>query len=176
MTHYHDRSRKADALQEPEWVDALTLAPADEAPPQRRSRLRAPLIIVACLVILAGAVLAVVLFGNRIAYGKRIELKHGNELYYTSTVTTDEAQLLADFLNDKVLTPEWKATFQLRKEGEVYELRLVVKEGVEKDEATILSFRALGVLVSAEVFNKAPVEVHLCDQNLKTIKILPPGK
>jgi hypothetical protein len=176
MTPYQGRSRKADVLQEPEWVDALPLAPADEAPPKRRSRLGTPLIIVACLVILAGAMLAVVLFGNRIAYGKRIELEHGNELYYTSTVTTDEAQRLADFLNDKIVTPEWKATFQLRKAGEVYELRLVVKEGAEKDEAKILSFRALGVLVSAEVFNQAPVEVHLCDQNLKTIKVLPAGK
>ena len=52
----------------------------------------------------------------------------------------------------------------------------IVKEGAEKDEAKILSFRALGVLVSAEVFNQAPVEVHLCDQNLKTIKVLPAGK
>ena len=48
-----------------------------------------------------------------------------------------------------------------------------MKPGFEKDEAYIASVHALGAQISQQVFNGAPVEVHLCDSDLKTLRVVP---
>jgi hypothetical protein len=104
-------------------------------------------------------------------YGTKIDLKAGSQLYYTSTVTEPEAQKLAQFLNETFLKDETPPiTFQLNKEGQTYQVRVVIKEGKEKEAE--LPFLALGHLMALQVFEKVPLEVHLCDQNLKTVKVI----
>jgi hypothetical protein len=111
------------------------------------------------------------IFGN--SYGTRIKLKNGNELYYTAAVTEQEAQKLAKYMEDKWLDDKVaNARFQLNKTGETYEFRAVVKEGKEKDEDTAFQFRVLAMLLSMQVFDGAPVEVHLCNDSLKTVRTL----
>jgi hypothetical protein len=48
-----------------------------------------------------------------------------------------------------------------------------VNPGFDKDEAYIASIRALGAQISQNVFHGAPVEVDLCDQDLKTFRAVP---
>jgi hypothetical protein len=104
-------------------------------------------------------------------YGKRIDLNAGSQLYYTKTVTEPEARQLAQLLNDKFLSDNDPAvTFQLNKEAQTYQVRVVIKEGKETEAE--LPFMALGFLISMQVFENAPLEVHLCDKYLKTIKVL----
>jgi hypothetical protein len=47
---------------------------------------------------------------------------------------------------------------------------VVIKEGKEKEAE--LPFMALGYLISLQVFEQAPLEMHLCDQRLKTVKVI----
>ena len=49
------------------------------------------------------------------------------------------------------------------------QLRVVVKEGIEREPNTVEMFRTLGEQISVAVFHGAPVEVHLCNPNLQTL-------
>ena len=105
--------------------------------------------------------------------GTRLEYK-GSELYYTNNVTEAEAKKLGDYLyNGGVFSDENKGTVQLDKSGDKYLLRMVVKEGIDKDEnyQKLIPLFAKGV--SKNVFNGAKVEVQLCDSNLNTLKTIP---
>jgi hypothetical protein len=107
--------------------------------------------------------------------GTEIPLANGGQLYYKSTVTKDEAQKLATHLNASIFKDlDHRATVQVNREGNTYQLRFVVKQGVQPTEFQVLMFQAYGMQVSKEVFNGAPVEVHLCDESLETIRVLPP--
>jgi hypothetical protein len=65
-----------------------------------------------------------------------------------------------------------QGTFQLNKTGDTYEFRVVVKEEAEQDEMLAFAMRIVAVAISGEVFGGAPVDVHLCDQNLKTKRVM----
>jgi hypothetical protein len=119
-----------------------------------------------------GGVVGLVILGAN-SYGTRIALKNGNELYYTPAVTEAEARKVADYLDTKFPDNKGKvATYQLNKAGGKYEFRAVVQEGKENDNLAVVAFQAMGVLLSLEVLDGAPVDVHLCDRNLKTVRVL----
>ena len=59
---------------------------------------------------------------------------------------------------------------QLEKEGDTYQFRMVVKEGYEEKEEFINLAKQFANELSADVFEGAPVEVHLCDEHLETLK------
>jgi hypothetical protein len=90
-------------------------------------------------------------------------------------VTEAEARKLADYLNKVVDKAPNPVTFQLNKRGDVYEVRLVVKDGVAADEGQVALFRLLGAVLSEQVFDKAPVEIHLCDRLLATLRVVSPA-
>jgi hypothetical protein len=120
---------------------------------------------------IAGVVGVVILGAN--SYGTRIALKNGNELYYTSAVTEAEARKVADYLDTKFADNKGAlATYQLNKAAGKYEFRAVVQEGKENDNLAVVAFQAMGVLLSLEVLDGAPVDVHLCDRNLKTLRVV----
>jgi hypothetical protein len=106
-------------------------------------------------------------------HGTRIPLKNGSELYYTRAVPEATARRFAESL-EKMLPDreDAKGTFQLNKDGDAYELRVVVREGKEKDEFVAVLFQGLAVVLSREAFDGAPVTVHLCDNRLNTIRVL----
>jgi hypothetical protein len=106
-------------------------------------------------------------------HGTRIPLKNGSELYYTSAVPEPTARRLADYLDEKLPDREdVKGTFQLNRPGDGFELRVVVREGKEKDDLTAVVFQGLAIVLSKEVFDGAPVTVHLCDNRLNTVRVL----
>jgi hypothetical protein len=124
--------------------------------------------------VILGVVLVVLAlcFGN--PHGKEIKLNGGSQLFYTSNVTEAEARKLADYLNEVTENAPNAGTFQLNKRGDVYEVRMVVKDGVADDTSNDALMQLWGLGLSIKVFDKAPVEVHLCDRQLKTIRVLPP--
>src|SRR5207237_9227588 len=92
-------------------------------------------------------------------HGKKIDLRAGSQLYYKPGVTETEAQKLAQFLNESFLKDgDHPITFQLTKEAQSYQVRVVIKAGKEKDAE--FPFLALGHLISLQVFEKVPLEVH----------------
>jgi hypothetical protein len=105
------------------------------------------------------------------SYGTKLEYGKG-ELYYTKNVTEAEAKKLGDYLNkEKFFEGEGK-TVQLDKSGDTYQFRIVLKEGLDKDEKYITGGRNAAIEISKNVFDGAKVEVHLCDNKLKTLRVV----
>jgi hypothetical protein len=125
-------------------------------------------------VLCAAALALLVAFGDRLAYGKEVKLAGGSQLFYTASVTDAEAQKLADYLNGYFKGADHPMSFQLNKKGGVYEVRMVVKDGMADNEAYVTLIQQWGREISEKVFDNAPVEMHLCDTSLKTLKVLPP--
>ena len=103
--------------------------------------------------------------GNQL--GKRLTFGKG-ELYYKAPVTEAEAQKTGEamrtvgfFSNDR------QTSAQVVKEGNAYQIRLVVIAGAEKDPQVEEFFRSQGETFKA-LFNQQPVEIHLCDELLRT--------
>jgi hypothetical protein len=97
-------------------------------------------------------------------------------VYYTKNVTEGEAKKLGDSLvENHVFSDKNKGTVQLDKSGDTYQVRMVVKEGMDKDENYIAAIHEFATYLSKNVFNGAKTEIHLCDQNLKTLKVVTMG-
>jgi hypothetical protein len=107
-------------------------------------------------------------------YGTKINFGENNELYYTENVTLEESQALGDYLvkGEFFAADDNKRTVQLNKTGSTYEFRMVVKEGLDKDQATIDVMETVAADLSANVFNDEVVDVHLCDDTLKTLRVV----
>ncbi|MDT5123388.1 MAG: hypothetical protein QOC96_2870 [Acidobacteriota bacterium] len=105
------------------------------------------------------------------SFGKRLEFNKG-ELYYTSAVTEDEAKKLGNYLVIIGYFADRQVTVQLDKSSDTYQVRFVVQEGGEKNEEALASFKLLVNMLSKDVFNGAKVEIHLCNDKLKTIKVV----
>ena len=116
--------------------------------------------------LLAGLMLSCNTLGTRLEYGS-------SELYYTKNVTEAEAKKLGDYLfKTGVFADENKGTLQLDKSGDTYLVRMVVKEGMDKDENYQKLIPPFAKGVSRSVFNGAKVEVQLCDDKLNTLKTI----
>jgi hypothetical protein len=150
--------------------------PVEPARPARSNVLRVLAIlggVGASLVLVGAKVLLMLVALGGASYGTRLELKGGSELYYTSAVTEAEARRLADYLNANFLKDN-PITMQLTKHEGTYQLRVCVKDGVERDEKAVVAWQALGIILSHEVFGKAPVEIQICNRNMKTVRVLEP--
>ena len=106
-------------------------------------------------------------------YGKKLEY-NGGELYYTKNVTEAEAKKFGDYLVKIKYFDGKKTSVQLDKSGSTYQTRFVVVKEKQNDEVVTTSFKTLGRLFSEEVFGGAPTEVHICDDELKTQRIIKP--
>jgi hypothetical protein len=106
-------------------------------------------------------------------YGTKLEFNHG-ELYYTKNVQEAEAKKLGEFLQkDNIYFDGRPKSVQIDKDSSGYIFRAVVLKGIEKDTSNILPFSALGLMLSAEVFNHAPVTVEMCDEKFDTLRSIP---
>ncbi len=100
--------------------------------------------------------------------GKLLEF-NGGQLYYTSTVTTGEADRLGEYLIESGFFDGERKTVQLTKPAAVYEFRMVVLEGIEQDQ----NFVRIAVFfvheLSENVFEGNPVSIHFCDSRMNTL-------
>jgi hypothetical protein len=113
-----------------------------------------------------------VLLTGATKYGILMEVNHGN-LYYTSAVSRDDAKRLGDFLVRQEIFDGRQISTQLTKIGQTVLVRFPVKPEVEMNENYIASVHDLGVQISQQVFQGAPLEVDLCDGELKTLRAVP---
>ena len=107
-------------------------------------------------------------------YGTKINFGENNELYYTESVTSEQAQSLGEYLvkGEFFANDGNERTVQLNKSGSTYEFRMVVKTGLDQDQATIDLMKEVAAELSANVFNGETVDVHLCDDTLKTLRVV----
>lgn len=99
------------------------------------------------------------------------------ELYYTDKVTVSEADALGNYMKDED-GKEGKdtKTIQLNKEGDVFQVRMVIKENYLKDKEYFETMKILANALSEEVFKGEKVEIHMCNDKLETQKVIKMGK
>jgi hypothetical protein len=104
-------------------------------------------------------------------YGTKLEFNKG-EIYYTEKVTEAEARKLGNFLLDKNDYKGEKKTIQLTKEGNVYQIRGSIKEELINDTRTEQTMAWLCARLSKVAFDNNPVEFHITDESMKTVKVV----
>ena len=126
-------------------------------------------------VILVGLTVACILGRSDMttAYGK-IRNFQETQLFYTSSVTESEVEKLGEYLANNGFADENPKTVQLNKSGYTYQFRMVVKEGFEHNPVCIAVSLQMAIELSSDVFDNASVEIHLCNNRLKTIKVVEP--
>lgn len=102
-------------------------------------------------------------------YGEKLEF-NGTDVYYTDMVTEAEAQKLGEYLVSSEFADGAEKSVQLSKRDSVYLFRMVVVDGVTKDSANDISFMAMAWTLSAQVFDKAPVELEACNNRFETLR------
>lgn len=109
-------------------------------------------------------------------FGEGLEFQ-GSSLFYKPPVTKAEALKLGNYLVTTKFFGQTPHKCQLKKSGRTYEFRVVTKKGVEHDEQVIADFRVFARTLSANVFDGAEVDFHMCDHDFRTIRVvIPLGK
>lgn len=103
-------------------------------------------------------------------YGTKLEF-NGGELYYTDKVSEQEAKKLGEYLVKQEFFDGREKTVQLDKSGSTYQFRMVVQKEKQNDEATKEMMKTFAGQLSDDVFGGAATEVHMCDEQLKTLHV-----
>lgn len=98
---------------------------------------------------------------------------NGTQLFYTDQITDQQADALGNYLVSSEFADGEYKTVQITKEGNTYQFRMVVKIGIDSDPLFMNIARGYGVEISNTVFNGAQLEVHFCDDDLKTLRVIP---
>ena len=138
-------------------------------------RRRSPILSVVTLVLLSavsgcGASSSTTAFkpadlGTCIAFGN-------STVYYQTGVEPSEAQKTGDLLVREKYFGEQPATVQLRYQNRRYEVRCCVRAGAENSTSD-RGWREMGDKISRECFRTSPVDIHLCDEQMKTLRTIP---
>jgi hypothetical protein len=105
-------------------------------------------------------------------YGKRLNLNNG-QVYYQPPCTEQQARRLGEYLFRSGFLSEKRVTVQLCQVGGTFQFRAALKAGAESNPCLVAAFWALGQCISRDVFDGAPIEVDLCDVQLRTVLVLP---
>ncbi len=116
-----------------------------------------------------GGIVAIAMFGS--AYGKKIE-RPGGELYYTKNVDADEANKMADFLAENYFKKDGDkvVTVQLDREGDTPVVRMVYD--MSQADKFKMVLKLFQLKISRTLYDGNPVILHLCDNKLKTQKVI----
>jgi hypothetical protein len=154
----------------------------DPRPRRTRRRKQAGLPLVGRLAIAAGAGIVIVSvlvviatydsWSDRGGLGKQLEFAKGGEIYYTSSVTEWDAQKLGNYLVKEGYFDGPRKSVQLTSDGELFQVRLVTVARVGNDEEFLGNYEILADELSRNVFNGRPVEIHICNEYLKTMRVV----
>jgi hypothetical protein len=104
-------------------------------------------------------------------WGKKLTF-NGGDLYYAPPVKEIEAKKLGEYLTQGKFFDGSPKSVQIKKRGDIWEFRMVVKQGYEKDEKLIENMKEVAAELSENVFGGGPVDIHLCDSSLKTRRVV----
>ncbi len=104
-------------------------------------------------------------WGNKLTF-------NGGDLYYASSVKETEAEKLGEYLTQGKFFDGSPKSVQIQKSGDIWEFRMVVKEGYDKDEKLAEDMKEVAAELSKNVFEGALVNVHLCDSQFKTLLVV----
>lgn len=107
-------------------------------------------------------------------YGKKLQYQK-TEVYYTDKVEKTDAEKLGDFLVKSEFAGENEKSIQLSKDDKTgnYQFRMVTTKEAAESETYKAIFKIYAKQISDSVFNKQPVDFHICDNTFKTLKVIP---
>lgn len=107
-------------------------------------------------------------------YGEKLQFEK-TEVYYTDNVNKEEAEKLGNFLVNSGFAGENKKSVQLskNKENGNYQFRMVTTKEAAESKTYETIFKYYAKQISDSVFDKKPVEFHVCDNVFKTLKVIP---
>lgn len=108
-------------------------------------------------------------------FGKKLTFKKG-ELYYTENVDQAQAQKLGEFFVDKgYFTDRKPVSVQLDRKKGTFQVRMAVVDDYKSKKAVYpKSYELMAAMISQQVFDGQPVEIHLTDDRLKTREVIQP--
>ena len=165
-----------ESFQVPAQVAQASGQPASGARPWHQSRWYR-ILFGLCFSVVGVAKLCngLVLLTGTTKYGAVLKVNQ-SDLYYTTAVSKTEAEALGDYLVQAKFFDGRQLSVQLTKEGQTLQVRFPVKPGFEKDEAYAASVGVAAEELSQKVFRGQPVEIDLCDSELKTLRTVPAAK
>ena len=110
-------------------------------------------------------------------YGEKLQYKK-TEVYYTAKVEKADAEKLGEFLVSSEFAGENEKSIQLTKDEKTnhYIFRMVTTKEASESKTYETIFKIYAKQISDSVFNKQPVDFHICDNTFNTIKVIPFGK
>lgn len=107
-------------------------------------------------------------YGDKLVY-------NSTEVYYTDKVDKKEAENLGEYLVRSEFADGKTKSVQLTKnpENNHYVFRMVVTKEAAENAAYEVLFKAVAIQISDSVFNKNPVDFHVCNDTFKTLKEIP---
>lgn len=95
------------------------------------------------------------------------------EVRYTKNVTLEEVEQLKKFLIEfEFSNDENRKTVALDKENNIYIFKMVLDKSQIENEATVTLLSFFKDELSKNVFNNQPVQIHMCDDLMNTLKIV----
>ena len=105
--------------------------------------------------------------------GDAATLESGNvKLYHSDAVKGPDAKKLMRYLAGEAFFRGGTGTFHLDRPRSRYELRMSARPDLELSGETMQHFSLLGLLLSEDVFGKAPLDIVLCDHHLRDLKLI----
>lgn len=101
------------------------------------------------------------------ALGTKIDVGE-DSFYYTAAVDKTTAEKTANYLKEDGLFNGNGRVAQLDHNGNTWQLHVIFKEGSQYDSTIIEKMKRKAHQLSDELFEKAPVEIHLADDAMKT--------
>lgn len=118
------------------------------------------------------AIVTVLVVGSACSsYGPKLDFD-GHELFYTDNVTEADAKRLGDYLVEVGLFAGDTVRAQLDKTGATYQVKLAMQPGTQNDLELRRAMRTLAREISAGAFNGLATEIHACNDQLNTCKVI----
>lgn len=100
---------------------------------------------------------------------------NNGELYFVPPATRQDADKLGAYLVQSRFFDGQRKTVQLAKSGDRFEFRMIVVRDFDRNPQFLDAVRRFGRELSQNVFGGAVVDVHLCNEYLKTLKTVDGG-
>lgn len=106
-------------------------------------------------------------------YGEKLEINKGT-LYYTEKINIEDAQKLGDYLLANKFFDGNPKSVQIDKKNDTFLFRIVVKPEKQHEQNTVDLLTLFAFHLSSSVFDGQAVNIHVCNDKLKTVKIIYP--
>ena len=125
--------------------------------------------------VLAGLIVATIVFAGCQPYGKKVKINENMEVYVKGEATEEEAKKLGDYIASFDPSGTNHKSIQLSKDSGIYTVRFVVAENDATDMSMDDSFRAVRELIKENILPGQQVRMILTDDKFNDKRIVEEG-